>query len=412
MIHVAEISHSTTQRGSKLSAHIHCPGSDLDGKELWICYPPDYLDRLSSWADPWIAMLLWPAMRLGHTLRIDAPASARLAESTDDLMAVMSCWDARFQRIEIEPEGVTRHPACDGVTASFFSGGVDSFYTVLKNHAAQPARYGTVSHLIFAHGFDIPLHDVELYNRVLPAMQRCAKDLGCTLVPCATNVREVIPEALVGWPMYYGAPLAGMALGLCGLWSRVLIPAPQTYKDTFPNGSHPVLDPLWSTEAVQLIHDGAEATRVVKIETIAASESALRHLRVCWRNPEGQYNCGRCEKCVRTMISLKMAGVLEKCTAFEQPLSDARIADLPLTTKASRVLMMQNYEAAVARQADPALIRAMQQCLHPSLPRRVSRAIRRSIRPWALSLDRSLLGGRLRRIHHAQRDGIAATPRA
>jgi len=414
MIHVTEIARSKTKEGSKLSARIQCPNSDLDGKELWLRYPADCFDHLSEAADPWIALLLWPAMRLGQTLRIDAPASARLMEATDELMAIMHCWDSRFERVQIQPQSVTDHPPSDGVTASFFSGGVDAFYTLLKNRSATSPRNGTVSHLIFVHGFDIRLDDTELHDRVLSSMQRCADALGCTLVSCATNVRDVIPEGLVGWPMYYGAPLAGMALGLSGLWSRVLIPAPQTYKDTFPNGSHPVLDPLWSTEAVQMVHDGAEATRVAKVETIATSDLALRHLRVCWRNPDGAYNCGRCEKCVRTMISLKMAGALEKCMAFDQPLSYARVADLPLNTHASRVLMVQNYEAAVARQADPALIRALHRCLHPSVLRRSERAMRRALRPLALSLDRSLLAGRLRRTYHAQRHGApapqAATP--
>ena len=408
MIHVTNISRSKTDEGSVLSARIQCPNTDLDGHQLWMRYPADCFDGLSHTADPWIALLLWPAMRLAQPLRIDAPASVRLVEATDDLMAIMNCWDPRFERIAIQPRAVTDHqPGSSGITASFFSGGVDSFYTVLKNHAAQPVRHGTVSHLIFAHGFDIRLHETELYDLVFPSIQGCADALGCTLVPCATNVRDVIPEALVGWPMYYGAPLAGMALGLPGLWSRVLIPAPQTYLDTFPNGSHPVLDPLWSTEAVRLIHDGAEATRIAKTETISTSELALRHLRVCWRNPHGKYNCGGCEKCVRTMINLKLAGTLEKCTAFDQPLSYARVADLPLGTEASRVLMMQNYEAALARQADPALIRALHRCLHPSLLRRCERAMRRAARPLALSLDRSLFGGLLRRVYHLQRYGTA-----
>jgi len=409
MIHVTEISGSETERGSKLSARIQCPGSDLDGKELWICYPPDCLNHLSYSADPWIAMLLWPAMRLGQTLRIDAVGSGQLAEATDELMAIMNCWDAQFRPVEIQLQGVTNAPSGNGATASFFSGGIDSFYTVLKNQSDHPAGDDRISHLIFAQGFDVRLHDNKLYNSILPSIQTCADELGCTLVPCATNVRDVIPEALVSWRMGHGPALAGMALGLSGRWDRVLIPATQTYKDLLPNGSHPLLDPLWSTESIQLIHDSADATRLAKVKTIATSEPVLRYLRVCWRSPEGQYNCGRCEKCVRTMISLKLVGVLEKCTAFDQPLSYARIADLSLGDAALPVFMMEMYEAAVATQADPALIRAMRQCLHPSLPRRITRSIRRAIRPLALSLDQSLFAGRLRRTYQAQCHGAPNT---
>ena len=416
MIHVTDISHSKTERGSKLSARIHCPSSNLDGKELWICYPPNCFEYLSHAADPWTAMLLWPAMRLGQTLRIDAIGSARLAEAIDDLMGIMNCWDPEFRPVNVELQGVMSDRSAGGVTASFFSGGVDSFHTLLKNQAAQPARKGRISHLIFAQGFDVRMADIEQHNLILPSIERCAEELGCTLVPCATNIRDVIPEGLVGWRYCHGPALAGMALGLSGLWHRILIPATQTYKDLLPNGSHPVVDPLWSTESIQLIHDGAEATRLAKVRYIATSDQALRYLRVCWKNREGRYNCGCCEKCVRTMISLKIVGALERCTTFDQPLSYARIADLSLGDAALPVFMKEMYDAATAIQADPALIRAMRRCLHPSVLRRMERAIRRTIRPLALPLDRLLSGGLLRRVYHIQRYGtpdvVSPTPAA
>jgi hypothetical protein len=43
-------------------------------------------------------------------------------------------------------------------------------------------------------------------------------------------------------------------------------------------------------------------------------------LRVCWRNPDGTYNCGRCEKCVRTMVQLLAADALRQCSVFERGL--------------------------------------------------------------------------------------------
>ena len=41
-----------------------------------------------------------------------------------------------------------------------------------------------------------------------------------------------------------------------------------------------------------------------------------RHLRVCWQNVGTDLNCGRCEKCVRTMAMLAGAGVLDRCETF------------------------------------------------------------------------------------------------
>ncbi len=66
-------------------------------------------------------------------------------------------------------------------------------------------------------------------------------------------------------------------------------------------------DPLFN-ECVEIIHDGAEARRVEKVRKIAECESALANLRVCF--DDMNVNCGKCPKCLRTMISLKLLGVL------------------------------------------------------------------------------------------------------
>ena len=53
-----------------------------------------------------------------------------------------------------------------------------------------------------------------------------------------------------------------------------------------------------------------------KLSMIAQYPMALQTLRVCYKNSNNQYNCGRCNKCVLTMIGLFFAGALEKCTTL------------------------------------------------------------------------------------------------
>ena len=62
-------------------------------------------------------------------------------------------------------------------------------------------------------------------------------------------------------------------------------------------GSHPLLDPLWSTETLAFVHDGCEANRMEKVRRIAESPLLLEGLRVCVddRGPD-VYNCGSCWK--------------------------------------------------------------------------------------------------------------------
>src|SRR5262249_976947 len=129
-------------------------------------------------------------------------------------------------------------------------------------------------------------------------------------------------------------------------------------------GCHPGLDPLWSTETLEFVHAGAEARKSDKIPVIAASPLALRVLRVCWENRNGAYNCGRCEKSLRTMVLLDLHGVLDKTGQFPHRLDPADIADLDLTVgwwgwvdilaqvKArGRVELARAIEAALIRRA-------------------------------------------------------------
>jgi hypothetical protein len=59
-------------------------------------------------------------------------------------------------------------------------------------------------------------------------------------------------------------------------------------------------------------------TRARKVARILEwdRELVLSHLRVCIMNEGGAYNCGRCYKCVRTAIPLRVLGALDDARTF------------------------------------------------------------------------------------------------
>ena len=68
-------------------------------------------------------------------------------------------------------------------------------------------------------------------------------------------------------------------------------PASHTYNDLVPWGSDPRVDHLLSSETLQVVHDGAAATRIAKTEAIARWPATYGRLRVCvpaagWRAHE------------------------------------------------------------------------------------------------------------------------------
>lgn len=288
--------------------------------------PPD--DVPADLAFP-VSLLL--AMRRRETLEFTAPVSERMLTAAAQIQEILLTW-SRLEALELDalplfertavraPAAVPAAPVGRGV-ACFFSGGADSFHSVLQRREELTA-------LIFVHGFDVALDDAELRATVVAGVRCAAAELGLPLVEVECDVRT-LSEPLLGWDDFFGAALASVAHLLGDRFHRVYIPASVTYATLLPLGSHPMIDPLWSSERVEVVHDGADATRNEKLAAIADDAVARRWLRVCWRNPDGVYNCGRCPKCLRTMVGLRVAGVADQFTAFP-PLDLEAVADVPL----------------------------------------------------------------------------------
>ena len=130
-----------------------------------------------------------------------------------------------------------------------------------------------------------------------------------------------------------------------------------------------MLDPLWSSESLRVVHDGGAVTRIDKVRHLADNPVALDTLRVCAVPDRATYNCCRCEKCLRTMVALEIAGVLSRSRAFPEPLNLLRVALLPNDHRSNSYLA-ENLRAAEASRTHSRLARALRIASRPrSLPR-------------------------------------------
>lgn len=250
-------------------------------------------------------------------------------------------------------------PGARGV-AAFFSGGVDSYYTTLKH-------LDEITHLIFIHGFDIDLFNEDLAERTLVAMRKSAAELGKQLIEVRTDVRVWLDRNDVDWgPEGFGPLLAHVGLALSDVVGKVYIPASHTEDDLSPLASHPHLDPLWSSDQVTFVHDGMEASRATKIRAFVESDAAMRHLRVCWWNGSNDYNCGECEKCVRTMLNLYIAGGLERCATLPDRISTDVIDRLHFNEQAKGFAAENLADLRAGDVENPELEAALQRVLDRS----------------------------------------------
>ncbi len=170
------------------------------------------------------------------------------------------------------------------------------------------------------HGFDIggtarSGSEEAAFGRALAALEEIAADAGVTLVPVRTNLRLMYDDVDFWMHYFHGAALASVGHSLGKRLSRLYIPS-SLLQSPVPWGSHPTLDPNYSSQVLEIRHEGLHLSRLEKVRRVADWSLALRNLRVCTLNPETSLNCGRCEKCVRTMLELLAVGKLEEATSF------------------------------------------------------------------------------------------------
>ncbi len=314
-------------------------------------------------ASPFACALLVASMRQGEDLIIHGSISEKLYEGMDEIMDEMLTWNIGLSRIAIKADKITEDAETPVGTkaGSFFSGGVDSFYTYLK-HKTDPVGEGRVDSLILVNGFDIDLRSKELWRMTLENIEQVAKAESVELVVVESNIQKLL-EPILSWDFAHGGCLAAVGLFLRGGMNRIYIPSTFTVAAQAPWGSHLKLDHHWSTERIVFVHDGTEATRVEKVGwQVAKSPVALKHLRVCYVNKIGTYNCGVCSKCIRTMVNLYLADALDKAGTFPHELDFKMIAETPSSFNEGEQMFTgedENINALHERGLNPLLEQAL-----------------------------------------------------
>lgn len=309
---------------------------------------------VSDAGDAFAIALLLPSMAAGEPLELEVPVSESLLFELAGIRDIFHTWYPRFHRVPIHGDPRATAPALPRgrSAATFFSGGVDSFYTLLKrlDHDPLPAP---MRYMIFMHGVEQSLEDSEATEASQRRAERIAGRIGVECIVGTTNLRSLFP---LHWERYYfGSALAAIASTLAGGLSYVCIPSSFTYRHQVPHGSSPLVDDRFSTPSIRIVHDGGEASRAMKTARIVewAPELVLENLRVCILNSGGDFNCGRCYKCVRTAVALEALGVRGRMTSFRDASTEhwdrVMLDDHP-------VLTAENLELARERGANPALV--------------------------------------------------------
>jgi hypothetical protein len=250
----------------------------------------------------------------------------------------MRGWGARLKTVAVESPPPRADCRGGNGTASFFSGGVDSFYTLLT-------RAADLDTLVFVHGYDLRLDQERLKAEAASRARSVAGETGKALVEVETDCRELL-DPFIDWGTY-GHRLMLMSIGLllAPQFGRVYVPGGYADPALGAGRTQPGEYEAFSL-GVDLAPDGIEARRIDKTRAIAAWPLALANLRVCWENRRGALNCGECEKCLRTLVGLRLAGAPAGPPTFARPLDLDRVRKLDLVDANARAYMVENLERA------------------------------------------------------------------
>jgi hypothetical protein len=298
-------------------------------------------------ASAFAAALFIPSMRQGEDLIIKGTVSKQLVEGMDKIADIMLTWNVNLKRINVKADHVTSDKHQPTKTATFFSGGVDSFYTYLK-HKNDTEPMGQVNTFLLVNGFDIDLRSKALWDETVKNVSAVAATEGVELITIESNIQKLL-EPILSWDFAHGGCLAAVGLLLRNGFGRIYIPASFSAETQVPWGTHMDLDHFWSTEATKFIHDGTEASRVDKVRwQVAKSPTALKHLRVCYMNEIGEYNCGICPKCLRTMCNLYAARALKEAVTFPDEIDIERLAAVQIPVNEGVQITAGEYDNMAA----------------------------------------------------------------
>ena len=287
---------------------------------------------------------LIPAMHFGEKrIFLDNEICPGLKEGLKTVMSLIKEWSGdklNPLNIEAKTSPSVQYSDKQRQAGLFLSGGMDSLAALRANKLAYPEEHpGSIKDCLFVHGFDIGGviqrgMKYHVFERAKAAMSEVVEDTNTRLIPIYTNIRHLCDERELWLGKFFGAVLASAAHAFASRLDLVFIASSYDTPNLVPCGSHPMLDPEYSSFDMRIRHRDLALSRMDKLRLVAGWDVALQNIRVCLANVQDRLNCGKCEKCVRTMLGLLAIGALDKTAAFvENDVSPDLLSNFSITIR-------------------------------------------------------------------------------
>lgn len=210
----------------------------------------------------------------------------------------------------------------------FFSGGVDSFYSLINLYKESPL-------LCTVWGIDMFFEDGEGWNNVTSQVKETAQEFDLSYTFVKTSFRSILnydvlnanyakPNHENWWHGFqHGIAIITHAAPIAYYYGirRITLAATASMKSTedYICASTPIIDNNIKFCGCNCIHEGFESSRNDKIRKLCRfSEMTNKKMRfrVCWEQRNG-YNCCVCEKCTRTYMAILSEGYNPNVFGFD-----------------------------------------------------------------------------------------------
>lgn len=371
-----------TETGKRVSAVLRWEDSDRPEQEIYVETDYPFAAHLRCNPHAFLTAAVVPALRFGERrVAIEAEIDPMLVGGLEQILRLLRGWYSRYGAaynlpqietgLKAEPEPITAPPNA----AFLMSGGIDSLATLRSNRLTFPLPHPRAFQTaVIIQGLQPEVDDV--FTDLFTSLKPLTEEAGVSLMPVRSNIRYIYDN----WPFwadeFEAAVFAAIIHAFAPHISSLTIGT--TYNEPYlhPHGSHPLLDHHYSTTDMTVIHDDITLSRLEKTAMLADWDLALHNMRVCNFPDNGDVlNCGRCEKCARTMLALTVLDKLAESRAFA---ANDISADLVNTAVQLDKTSYPFY---------PELVRPLRQSGRPDL----ADAVQRKLRAYSLKKQRRRL---------------------
>ncbi|MFC1715266.1 hypothetical protein ACFL6S_16475 [Candidatus Poribacteria bacterium] len=303
---------------------------EVDRSPITLFFEVDAGFQDAFWADPngFLLAAILPAWHAGEKrLKIDGSLCPVLCNNLESAMRMFDSWYPELgPRPTIEPsqgfEAV--RPSEVPQTASFLSCGIDSLSTLrwdkLNLPPDHPAAIKAVLPICFT---DVPgmatEHVSGRVQKLITSASRVAADAGIHSIPVKTNIMKLDDDGWFHTQKWLDAMLTTPGYFLSRRFSRFYIAPSSTSPHLGSSGTNPLLSSWYSSGHVHVQHHGViTMSRFERTALVADWPVGLQNILVCTQSKQSFEikNCGKCEKCIRTMMALEALGKLKESPAF------------------------------------------------------------------------------------------------